>query len=328
MNSLHGRLKIFSGNASRTLADGIARRLGTTVESCELTKFSDGEISVNIADSVRGCDCFIIQSTCDPVNDNLMELLILIDALRRSSAERVTAVIPYFGYARQDRKAKSHDPISSRLVADMLTVAGADRVMTMDLHAQQIQGFFKIPLDHLVGAPTLATHFLDDIKKDTASEYVCLSPDLGSVGRARHFAHQLMDCPIAIVDKRRPRNNVSEVMNLIGDVKGKKVLMLDDMIDTAGSLRNAAIAAHNAGAVSIRAAATHGVLSGKAIENIEDSPIDELVLLDTIELPESKRSHKIKVLSTAEYFAAAIECVHNDKPMTPMINALYDQVCN
>ncbi|MBE6758552.1 MAG: ribose-phosphate pyrophosphokinase [Ruminococcaceae bacterium] len=328
MNSLHGHPRIFAGNASRRLAADIAAHLGLELDKCEISKFSDGEISVNIAESVRGCDCFIIQSTCEPVNDNLMELLILIDALRRSSAERVTAVIPYFGYARQDRKAKSHDPISSRLVADMITVAGADRVLTMDIHAQQIQGFFKIPMDHLVGAPTLATHFLDRIKNGSSDDFVCLSPDFGSVSRARHFAHQLMDCPIAIVDKRRPRNNVSEVMNLIGDVKGKHVLILDDMIDTAGTLRNAAVAVTEAGALSVSAAATHGVLSGKAIENIENSPLSELVLLDTIELPEHKRSPKIKVLSTAEYFARAIECVHNDHPMTPMINSLYDQVCN
>ncbi len=328
MNSLHGHLKLFSGNSSKKLAAGIASHLGIKPEPCEISRFSDGEISLSIADSVRGCDCFVVQSTCDPVNDNLMELLIFIDALRRSSAERVTAVIPYFGYARQDRKAKSHDPISARLVADMLTVAGADRVLTMDLHAQQIQGFFKIPLDHLVGAPTLATHFLDRIKADPSKDYVCMSPDFGSVGRARHFAHQLMDCPIAIVDKRRPRNNVSEVMNLIGDVNGKHVLILDDMIDTAGTLRNAAIAATNAGALSVCAAATHGVLSGAAIANIEDSPLTEVVLLDTIELPESKQSPKIKVLSTAEYFARAINCVHNDRPMTPMINALYEEVCS
>ena len=328
MNSLHGRLKIFAGNASKKLAAGIAASLGLKLENCETGKFSDGEISVNIADSVRGCDCFIIQSTCEPVNDNLMELLILIDALRRSSAERVTAVIPYFGYARQDRKAKSHDPISARLVADMLTVAGADRVLTMDIHAQQIQGFFKIPMDHLVGAPTLATHFRDRIRNDSKDDFVCLSPDFGSVGRARHFAHQLMDCPIAIIDKRRPRNNVSEVMNLIGDVKDKHVLILDDMIDTAGTLRNAAIAVRDAGALSVSAAATHGVLSGDAIRNIEDSPLTELVILDTIELPEHKQSPKIKVLSTAEYFARAISCVHNDMPMSPMIDSLYDRVCN
>ena len=328
MNSLHGKIKIFAGNASRTLAHSVAAHLNLKVEDCDITTFSDGEISVSITDSVRGCDCFVIQSTCAPVNNNLMELLIMIDALRRSSAERVTAVIPYFGYARQDRKAKSHDPISARLVADMLTAAGADRVMTMDLHAQQIQGFFKIPLDHLVGAPTLATHFLDRVRADTSSEYVCLSPDFGSVNRARHFAHQLMDCPIAIVDKRRPRNNVSEVMNLIGDVNGKHVLILDDMIDTAGTLRNAAIAVRDAGALSVSAAATHGVLSGDAIRNIEDSPLTELVILDTIELPEHKQSPKIKVLSTAEYFARAISCVHNDMPMSPMIDSLYDRVCN
>jgi len=328
MNSLHGKIKIFAGNASRTLAHSVAAHLNLKVEDCDITTFSDGEISVSITDSVRGCDCFVIQSTCAPVNNNLMELLIMIDALRRSSAERVTAVIPYFGYARQDRKAKSHDPISARLVADMLTAAGADRVMTMDLHAQQIQGFFKIPLDHLVGAPTLATHFLDRVKADTSSEYVCLSPDFGSVNRARHFAHQLMDCPIAIVDKRRPRNNECEVMNLIGDVRDKKVLILDDMIDTAGTLSKAAVAVRDAGAVSICAAATHGVLSGAAIQNIEGSPIDELVLLDTIELPPEKQSPKIKVLSTADYFAMAIECVHYERPMTPMINKLYDSVCN
>ncbi|MBQ1555450.1 MAG: ribose-phosphate pyrophosphokinase, partial [Clostridia bacterium] len=237
--SLHGKdIKIFSCNANRALAQAICDGLHEKMGSSDVTKFSDGEISVSLKESVRGSDCFVVQSTSNPVNDNLMEMLIMIDALKRASAGRITAVIPYMGYARQDRKAKARDPISAKLCADLITTAGADRVLTMDLHAAQIQGFFNIPVDHLMGAPILAKYFKEKIG-DNTSDYMCVSPDLGSVTRVRNFAQRL-DCPMAIVDKRRQRANVCEVMNIIGDVSGKKVLLIDDMVDTAGTICNAA----------------------------------------------------------------------------------------
>ena len=322
MNFRGKGIKVFAGNSVPELTASIANALGIEPGICTVSKFSDGECSVNIGESVRGMDCFIVQSTCSPVNDNLMELLIMADALRRASAARITAVVPYYGYARQDRKAKSRDPISAKLVADMIAAAGIDRIMTMDLHAPQIQGFFNIPVDHLVGSPVLAKYFRNKVEHDD-SDYVCLSPDLGSVSRARSFAHRLLDCPIAIIDKRRPKANQSEVMNLIGDVKGKKVLILDDVIDTAGTLCHAAQAAMDYGAISVSAAATHGVLSGAAIERLAASPIEELVLLDTIPVPEDKMLPKFKILSTADYIAKAITCVHEDLPMSPMIDAMF-----
>ena len=318
-------IKIFSCNSNPALAQSIADSLGLKLGACKVEKFKDGEVSVSINESVRGFDCFIIQSTCNPVNDNLMELLVMADALKRASATRITAVIPYFGYARQDRKDKSRAPISAKLVADMITAAGINRVMTMDLHAQQIQGFFNIPVDHLVGAPVYANYFLPKII-DHKGDYVCLSPDFGSVGRVREFAHKMLDCPIAIIDKRRPAPNVCEVMNLIGSVEGKKVLLIDDMIDTAGSLCNAARAAMDHGAISVCAAATHAVLSDPACENLAKAPIKEVILLDTIPVPAEKMIDKFKVLSTGEYFANAIRCVHYDEPMSPMINDMYDSV--
>ncbi len=324
--NLRGKgIKIFAGNSNLPLAKGIAEYLGLELGKSEVKNFADGEISVSIGESVRGMDCFIVQSTSKPVNDSLMELLIMADALRRASATRITAVIPYYGYARQDRKAHSRDPISAKLVADMICAAGIDRVLTMDLHAQQIQGFFNIPMDHLVGSPVYANYFLKKVKRHDC-EYVCLSPDMGSVSRVREFAHKLMDTPIAIVDKRRPAANMCEVMNLIGDVSGKKVLLVDDMIDTAGTLCNAAQAAIDRGAISVCAAATHGVLSGPALERLEASPIKEVILLDTIDIPAEKRIPKIKVLSTCDYFAKAISCVHNDEPMSPMIDAIFESL--
>jgi ribose-phosphate pyrophosphokinase len=243
----------------------------------------------------------VIQSTCDPVNNNLMELLITIDALKRASAGRINAVIPYYGYARQDRKAKARDPITAKLVADLLVSAGANRVITMDLHAAQIQGYFNIPVDHLLGAPILTKYFMNLNLEDA----VVVSPDLGSVTRARSMAEP-MNVPIAIVDKRRPRPNVSEIMNIIGDIEDKNVILLDDMIDTAGTITNAANAMKEMGAKKVYACATHGVLSGKAIERIEASAISELVLLNTISLPEEKRLPKIKTLSAAPLFAEAM----------------------
>lgn len=317
VKGIHGtEIKIFSCSSNRKLAEDICNELGLKLGECTVKKFSDGEISVSLNESVRGKDCFIIQSTCAPVNDNLMEMLIMIDALKRASANRITAVIPYMGYARQDRKAKPRDPISAKLCADLITTAGADRVLTMDLHASQIQGFFNIPVDHLLGSPLLAEYFEDKIKghKD---EYICVSPDLGSVTRVRKFANRL-GCEIAIIDKRRPEANVSEVMSIIGDVKGKKVLLIDDMVDTAGTICNAAKALVDNGAIEVSACATHAVLSGPALERIENSPIDEFVFLDTIYLGEEKMLKKFKILSTAEYFAKAIRKVYTDEPMSEM----------
>ncbi|MBQ6797198.1 MAG: ribose-phosphate diphosphokinase [Clostridia bacterium] len=320
MSGLHGKdIKIFAGNANVTMARAVAREMGLPLGKANVTQFSDGEVSVTLEESVRGSDCFIIQSTSSPVNDNLMEILIMIDAMKRASAARINVVMPYFGYARQDRKARSRDPISAKLVADLLTTAGANRVLTMDLHAPQIQGFFNIPLDNLVGAPLLASYFKSKMT-GSSDDYVVLSPDLGSVTRARNFA-QMLDCTIAIIDKRRPKPNVSEVMNIIGDVKGKKVLILDDMIDTAGTLCNAAKAAVEiGGAQSVAAGATHGVLSGPAMERINSSVMSEVVLLDTIEIPQDKRSDRIVVLSTAKHFANAIKRIYEDKPISPLFN--------
>ncbi|MBE7039872.1 MAG: ribose-phosphate pyrophosphokinase [Ruminococcaceae bacterium] len=315
----HGKdVKIFSCNSHPQLAADIARLLGVGVGDSQVSMFSDGEISVNIYETVRGADVFIVQSTCNPVNDNLMELLIMIDAFKRASAGRVTAVMPYFGYARQDRKSKARDPISAKLVADLLTAAGADRVLTMDLHAAQIQGFFNIPVDHLVGAPIISSYYLDKFK-DELSDFVVVSPDLGSVTRARNYASRL-NVPIAIVDKRRPKPNVSEVMNIIGDIKDKKVILVDDMIDTAGTIVNGAKALKERGAVEVYACCTHAVLSGPAIERIENSPIKELVVLDTIPLSTAKHLDKIKVLSVAPAFAEAIKRIDGDISLSEMFN--------
>lgn len=318
--NVHGKdIKIFSGNAYPKAAEEIAKSLGLPVGKCTVGHFADGEVSVSLEESVRGSDVFIVQSTCNPVNDNLMELIIMIDAFRRASAGRITAVIPYFGYARQDRKAKARDPISAKVVANMLTAAGADRILTMDLHAAQIQGFFDIPVDHLMGAPVLTPYF-QPIVHHHEDEYVAVSPDHGSVNRVRKFAEKL-DIPLAIIDKRRPKANVSEVMNIIGDVKGKKCIIIDDMVDTAGTLCNAAKAlVEVGGAVSVTACATHGPLSGPAIQRIKDSVLDELVLLDTIPISEEKRKEcgKITVLPVAPVFAEAIERIYGDRPISPL----------
>ena len=307
----HGKgIKIFSGNSHPKLAQDIANILGTTVGESQVGTFSDGEISVNINETVRGTDLFIVQSTNEPVNDNLMELLIMIDAFKRASAGRITAVVPYYGYARQDRKAKARDPITAKLVADLLTAAGADRVLTMDLHASQIQGYFNIPLDHLLGSPILAKYFVQKGFEDR-DDIVVVSPDLGSVTRARKFADKL-HCPIAIIDKRRPKANVSEVMNIIGDIKDKTVILVDDMIDTAGTITNGANALIEMGAKEVYACCTHAVLSGPAIERIQKSVIKELVMLNTIDLPEEKTLDKFKVLSVAPVFAEAIKRIYED----------------
>jgi len=312
----HGTgIKIFTGNSNPELAREIARYLGVPMGNAEVSTFSDGEICVNIYETVRGADVFVIQSICHPVNDNLMELLIMIDAFKRASAGRITAVIPYYGYARQDRKAKARDPITAKLVADLITSAGANRVLTMDLHAPQIQGFFNIPLDHLLGMPILAHYFIE--RGLEGDEVVVVSPDVGSVTRARSFANRL-NASLAIVDNRRPRANEAEVMNVIGDVKGKKAILIDDLVDTAGTLLQASLALVERGATEIYACCTHGVLSGPGVERIKNSPIRELVITNTIPLPPEKRIDKIKILSVAPLFAEAIDRIYEDIAVSPL----------
>jgi len=310
-------LRIFTCNSHKPLAEEIAQILGEKIGDSKVERFSDGEINIHTADSVRGKDVFIIQSTSNPVNENLMELLIMLDAFRRASAGRITCVIPYFGYARQDRKARARDPITAKLVADLLTTAGADRVLTMDLHAAQIQGFFSIPVDHLVGIPLLYQYYKNKIPKEERRDWVAVSPDLGSVTRTRKFAGK-MDLPLAIIDKRRPKANVSEVMNIIGEIRDKKVIILDDMIDTAGTITNAAVAIMENGAKEVHLAATHGVLSGNATEKLEKAPIEELVLLNTINIPKEKHFDKMKVLSVAPVFADAIGRIHHAKSVSEL----------
>lgn len=301
------KLKIFSGNANLHLAEEIAEYLGVSVGEAKVSRFSDGEIHVKINESVRGADVFVIQPTCDPVNDNIMELLIMIDALKRASARRITAVIPYYGYARQDRKARARDPITSKLLANLITASGASRVITMDLHAGQIQGFFDIPVDHLPGVPILAEYFTSKNIEDA----IVVSPDLGGVTRSRDMAERI-GASIAIIDKRRPEPNVAEIMNIIGDVNGKTVVMIDDIIDTAGTITQGAQALLERGAKEIYACCTHGVLSGPAIERLQKSPIKEVIVTNTIPLPEHKAFDKIKVLSVAPLLGEAIIRIHED----------------
>ena len=304
-------IQIFCGNSNREFAETVCKELGVPMGKATVKTFADGEASVSLEETVRGADVFLIQSTCKPVNDHLMELLVMCDACRRASAGRITAVIPYFGYARQDRKAKSRDPISAKLVANMITAAGADRVLTMDLHASQIQGFFDIPLDHLLGNPSFVEYYLEKFPEEQYNhdEFVVVSPDVGSVGRARTFAAKV-HMGLAIVDKRRPKANVCEVMNIIGDVKGKTCILVDDMVDTAGSLCNAAKAIMENGAKEVYACATHGVLSGPAYERIEASPIKEMLFLNTIPDQHSELCTKIKYMDVAPVFARAIEHIH------------------
>ena len=311
--SLFSGYKVFACNSHPELAEEIAAIMGKPLGDLEVKQFSDGEICVNLGESVRGVDCFVIQSTSKPVNDNLMELLITIDAMKRASAGRITAVMPYYGYARQDRKAKARDPITAKLVADMIVAAGADRVITMDLHAAQIMGFFTIPVDHLIGQPLLTEYY----GKQNIDDLVIVSPDHGSVPRARNMAEPL-NCPIAIVDKRRPKPNVSEIMNIIGDIEDKNCVLLDDMIDTAGTITNAANALKDLGAKSVRACATHAVLSGPAIQRIQDSAIEELVLLNTMPIPDEKMIDKIKVLSVGPMFAESLVRIHNNESISKL----------
>ena len=308
----HGKdIKLFTGNSNPALAEEICKLIGTKLGEAEVKSFADGEASVSLYESVRGSDVFLINSTCKPVNDSLMELLIMIDACKRASAGRVTAVIPYFGYARQDRKTKPRDPISAKLVANLITEAGADRVLTMDLHANQIQGFFDIPVDNLLGSPLFVSECFRKfaaVQDDT----MVVSPDVGSVARARAFAQKL-NMPLAIVDKRRQKANSSEVMNIIGDVRDKKVILFDDMVDTAGSICGAAQAlVELGGATEVIACASHGVLSGPAIERIEKSALKEMVFLDTVPARPEVKCDKIKYISVAHMFAEAIERIYEE----------------
>ena len=316
----HGKeIKVFCGNAYPEFAKGICEELGLNIGEVEVKAFADGEVSVSVYESVRGCDVFVVQPTCKPVNDNLMELLIMMDAFRRASAGRITAVIPYFGYARQDRKAKGRDPISAKLVANMIVAAGADRVLTLDLHAAQIQGFFDIPVDNMLGNPVFVKYYLH--KFDPAAidhdEIVVVSPDVGSVARSRAFATKV-HMGLAIVDKRRQRANFCEVMNVIGDVKDKICILYDDMIDTAGTLCNAAQALMDNGAKEVYACASHGVLSGSAFDRIEASPLKEVMLLNTIPLPEQFKGHKIRQLDVSPLFAKAITRIYNETPISSL----------
>ena len=309
----HGKeIKVFAGNSNPELAEHICSELYRTLGKADVAQFADGECSVSVFEPVRGKDVFIVQSTCNHVNNNLMELLIMIDAMRRASAGRITAVIPYFGYARQDRKAKSRDPISAKLVANLITTAGADRVLTMDLHAAQIQGFFDIPVDNLLGSHLFVKHFVNMFGKGN-EDVMVVSPDVGSTARVRAFSMKL-GVNMAIVDKRREKANQSEVMNIIGNVEGKTCILLDDIVDTAGSLCGAAKAISEiGGAKKVYACATHGVLSGPAIERIENSCIEELLLLDTIPYPTDKPAcSKIKYISTAPVFAEAIRRIYEE----------------
>lgn len=308
------KMKIFCGNSSKDLADGIARTLGVPLGQAEVGRFSDGEISVSIAETVRGCDVYVIQSTRTPVNDHLMELLIMMDAFKRASAGRINAVIPYYGYARQDRKAKARDPITAKLVADLLTEAGADRVIAMDLHSEPIQGYFDIPVDNLLGGPILAGYFLEK-GFGQAHDVTVVAPDVGSVKRTRRFA-EFLGAPIAIIDKRRPEPNVSEIMHIIGEVKDKRCIMVDDMIDTGGTVANAAQALKEQGAKEIYVAATHAVLSGQAPDRIASAPVTEAVFLDTIPLTEDKKRHNIRALSCVSLFSEAIRRVHENEPLS------------
>ena len=315
-NGVFADYKIFAGNGNPELAEEIAGIMGRTPGKAEVTTFADGEVYVNLQETVRGLDIYIVQSTCNPVNDHLMELLVMTDAMRRASAGRITAVIPYYGYARQDRKAKPRDPITAKLVADILVAAGADRVVTMDLHAAQIQGYFNIPVDHLIGKPILVKYMQEKFEGNWDNVTV-VSPDHGSVSRARSFAKPF-NAPIAIIDKRRPKPNESEIMNIIGEVEGRDCILVDDLVDTAGTICNAANAIKKMGAKSVQACATHAVLSGPAIQRIRDSQIEEMVFLNTIPLPEEKKIDKIKQLSVAPLFAETLIRIFTNNPVSEL----------
>jgi ribose-phosphate pyrophosphokinase len=312
---LDPNLKVFSLNSNHRLAEEIAREIGVELGKSSVTHFSDGEVQINIEESIRGCDVFVIQSTSAPVNEHLMELLIMIDALKRASAKTINIVMPYYGYARQDRKARAREPITAKLVANLLETAGAHRVITLDLHAPQIQGFFDILIDHLMGVPILADYF----EKKNLTDIVIVSPDHGGVTRARKLADRLK-APIAIIDKRRPRPNVVEVMNIVGNIEGKTAILIDDIIDTAGTITLAANALVENGATEVYACCTHPVLSGPAIERIQNSKIKQLVVTNSIALPEEKKIDKIVELSVASLIAEAIIRVHEDQSVSTLFD--------
>ncbi len=312
---LDPKLKVLTCNSNRQLSEEIAKSIGTKLADAEVTRFSDGEIQICLNDSVRGCDVYVIQSTCNPVNDHLMELLVMVDALKRASAKTINVVMPYYGYARQDRKARSRDPITAKLVANLIETAGADRVIAMDLHATQIQGFFDIPVDHLIGVPILGQYF----HKKNLKDVVVVSPDHGGVVRARKLADYLAS-PLAIIDKRRPKPNVSEVMNIIGEIEGKTAIIIDDMIDTAGTIELAADALLKEGAVEIYACCTHPVLSGPAMERLNRAPIKEIVVTNTIPISDPQLLSKIKVLSVAPLIGEAIIRVHEELSVSKLFD--------
>ncbi|MDP9729748.1 ribose-phosphate diphosphokinase [Alicyclobacillus tolerans] len=313
--SFDGDLKLVTGNANPQLAREISEFVGVPLAECQVGRFMDGEVQIKLAESVRGSDVFIIQPTSAPVNEHLMELLIMVDAIKRASASTINVVIPYYGYARQERKARARDPITAKLVANLLEKAGANRVICMDLHAAQIQGFFDIPLDHLIGMPILAKYFLNKQLENP----VVVSPDMGGVTRARAFAERL-GAPLAIIDKRRPEANVAEVMNIIGDIQNRTAILIDDMIDTAGTITLGAKALLERGAKSVYACCIHPVLSGNGVERLEQSDIQEVVVTNTIHLPESKRIDKITVLSVAELIAEAIIRVHTQRSISQLFD--------
>jgi ribose-phosphate pyrophosphokinase len=310
---LKENFKMFALNSNRELASEIAVLLGCELGKCSVSRFSDGEIQINIEESVRGSEIYIIQSTSQPGNEHIMELLIMIDALKRASAKTINVVIPYYGYARQDRKARSREPITAKLIANLLEISGANRVITMDLHAPQIQGFFDIPLDQLIGVPILAQYF----ERKGLEDIVVVAPDNGGVVRARKMA-SILHAPIAFIDKRRPQPNIAEIMNIIGDIEGKNAIIIDDIIDTAGTITLAANALVEKGAKAVYACCTHPVFSGPAMSRIQSSPIKELVITNTIELPEEKRIDKITSLSLAPLLAEAIIRIHNEKSVSTL----------
>ena len=309
------RLKIFALNSNKPLAEKIAAEVGVKLGKSSVKRFSDGEIQINIEESIRGDDVYLIQSTSSSVNDNLMELLIMIDALRRASAHTINVVMPYYGYARQDRKARSREPITAKLVANMLERAGATRVLALDLHAAQIQGFFDIPVDHLVGAPLLADYFLRN--HYDGADTVVVSPDHGGVTRARKLA-EFLKAPIAIIDKRRPRPNVAEVMNIVGNVTGKQCIIIEDMIDTGGTITLAAQALKDAGATEVLVAATHAIFSGPAVERLTHSAIEKVVVTDSINLPADKHMDKLDVVSVGPLMGRAIMRIQENRSVTPL----------
>lgn len=309
------KLKIYALSSNRPLAEKIAQDVGVELGDVTVRKFSDGEIRINIEESIRGDHVYVVQSTSAQSNDNLMEVLIMIDALRRASAKTINIVLPYYGYARQDRKAKAREPITAKLVANMLTHAGADRILTLDLHAAQIQGFFDIPVDHLLGASLLANWFTD--KGLGGDDTVVVSPDHGGVTRARKMA-EFLKTPIAIIDKRRPKANVAEVMNIIGDIEGKTAVLIDDLIDTAGTITLAAEALKEKGAKRVYACGTHPVFSGPAIERIKNSSIEKMVVTDSILLPEEKQLDKIERVSVGPLMGHAIKRIHENRPVSPL----------